>query len=478
MFASIVEKAKKNAPSADFWSLSVIESHSEDLSMRQGVMEPLSRDIDRGAMVTVHHAGGTGYAATVNLSEDSIKSAFEQALAFAKHTSKHALFDSRQVPKSAESGSYHTSVKKGWYAMPLKDKIDLLKIASERLHGGQDRIVDWTASLSHTKEFRTLVSSDGQAINQTFDYFMPNLAATAHHNGVTQSRSLAGHGVCRQQGLELLGELDFLGKANTISAEAIALVEAPNCPSGTMDLVLAPDQMMLQIHESIGHPLELDRILGDERNYAGTSFVTLDMIGNYRYGSDLLNVTFDPDVQGQYCSYAYDDDGSRAAKQFLIETGILKRTLGGAASQARTGLSGVANSRACNWNRPAIDRMANLNVEPGSSSFNDIIGSVERGIYMCSNVSWSIDDSRNKFQFGCEWAQLIENGKLTTVVRNPNYRGISATFWRNLKMVGDASTFEVHGVSNCGKGEPNQSVRVGHASPTCLFSNVDVFGGE
>jgi predicted Zn-dependent protease len=478
MFASIIEKAKKNAPSVEFWSLSLIENHSEELSMRQGVMEPLARGLDRGAMVTVQHAGGVGYAATTNLSEQAIKIAFDQALNWARQSAKHALFDCRQVPKSTESGSYASPIKKSWHSMPLKEKIELLTAASERLNGKDDRIVDWAASLSHTKEFRTLVSSLGQQIEQTFDYFSPHLSATAHHKGITQSRSFVGHGFCRQQGLEVLDEIDFLEKASGVLADALELVQAPNCPSGSMDLVLAPDQMTLQIHESIGHPLELDRILGDERNYAGTSFVGLDMIGNYRYGSDLLNVTFDPNVEGEYCSYAYDDDGSKANKQFLIENGILKRTLGGATSQARTGFSGVANSRACNWNRPPIDRMANLNVEPGASSFNDIIGSIEHGVFMRSNVSWSIDDSRNKFQFGCEWAQLIEKGKLTTVVRNPNYRGISATFWRNLKMVGDRSTFEIHGVNNCGKGEPNQAVRVGHASPTCLFSNVDVFGGE
>jgi predicted Zn-dependent protease len=251
-----------------------------------------------------------------------------------------------------------------------------------------------------------------------------------------------------------------------------------------MDLVLAPDQMILQIHESIGHPLELDRILGDERNYAGTSFVTLDMFGTYRYGSDLLDVTFDPGVEGQLASYGYDEDGTRAERQYLIRSGILERPLGGALSQARAAathgvaIEGVANSRACSWNRPPIDRMANLNVEPGTSTFAELIGGVERGVYLQTNNSWSIDDSRNKFQFSCEYGQLIEDGELTSVVRNPSYRGISATFWRNLTGVGDRSTFTVMGTPNCGKGEPNQVIGTGHASPSCRFSSVEVFGGE
>jgi predicted Zn-dependent protease len=235
--------------------------------------------------------------------------------------------------------------------------------------------------------------------------------------------------------------------------------------------------MMLQIHESIGHPLELDRILGDERNYAGTSFVTCDMFGRYRYGSALLNVTFDPTIAEELAAYAFDDEGEPAEKAWLVRDGVLERPLGGRLSQLRAGLPGTANSRAGAWNRPPIDRMANLNVEPGSSALSDMVRSVERGVLMRTNVSWSIDDSRNKFQFGCEWGELIENGEVKGVVKNPNYRGISAEFWRSLRMVGDRDTFEVHGTLYCGKGEPNQVIIVGHASPACLFSNVEVFGG-
>jgi len=236
--------------------------------------------------------------------------------------------------------------------------------------------------------------------------------------------------------------------------------------------------MYLQIHESIGHPLELDRILGDERNYAGTSFVTLDMVGNYRYGSDLLNITFDPTIAEEFATYAWDDDGMKAEKEFIIRDGILKRTLGGATSQARTGLQGVANSRACSWNRAPIDRMANLNLETGESTFEEMVASIERGVLMRRNNSWSIDDSRNKFQFGCEYGRIIEDGELKQVVKKPGYNGISATFWRSLKMVGDSDTRQVLGTPYCGKGEPNQAVRVGHASPACVFADVDVFGGE
>jgi predicted Zn-dependent protease len=235
--------------------------------------------------------------------------------------------------------------------------------------------------------------------------------------------------------------------------------------------------MMLQIHESIGHPLELDRILGDERNYAGWSFVQPADFGSLRYGSPLMNITFDPTLPSEFASYAFDDHGIPAAKEHLIRDGVLVRGLGSIESQTRSGVPGVANARASSWKRPPIDRMANINLEPGESSFEEIIGSVEDGVYMESNRSWSIDDFRRKFQFGCEFARKIENGKLTQVLRNPNYRGITLPFWRGLKKVGDRSTFQVYGTPYCGKGEPNQMMRVGHASPVCLFENVEVFGG-
>jgi predicted Zn-dependent protease len=302
---------------------------------------------------------------------------------------------------------------------------------------------------------------------------------------VTQIRSWGGryNGFCQQGGLEVIERSGFVGSGRGTAEEALQLLAAPNCPGGTMDVVLMPDQMMLQIHESIGHPLELDRILGDERNYAGTSFVTLDMFGNYQYGSPLLNVSYDPTRSEEFASFAVDDEGTPARRDLLIKDGLLVKPLGGASSQQRArrmraDIGGVATTRACAWNRPPIDRMSNLNVEPGASTLEQMIAATEYGVMMKTNRSWSIDDSRNKFQFGCEWGQMIRDGKLAEVVRDPNYRGISATFWRALAQVGRADTMEVMGTPYCGKGEPNQAVRVGHASPACRFTNIDVFGAE
>lgn len=465
------------ASDVHFCSLRLVEEHAESLQVRQDVLQPARRSNDVGVMVTVIDGSGLGYAATSDVSESGLTRAFDEAREWAGKTAQIGITDFSKIPLPSPQGSFTTPVAKGWSSASLGDKIDLLRGESQRLNI-DSRIVDWSAALWYGRANTLYLTNQGGRVEQDLHFIVPSLSATANEGVETQTRSLGGRGCCRQGGLEVLDDIRFREVAPELASEALELLAAPNCPSGVMDLLLAPDQMILQIHESIGHPLELDRILGDERNYAGTSFVTMDMFGSYRYGSQLLNVTHDPTVENEFASYGFDDDGAPATKEFIIRNGILERPLGGIVSQHRAGMNGVANSRACSWNRPPIDRMANLNLEVGNSNFEQLVGAIEQGVYMRANNSWSIDDSRNKFQFGCEWAQLIENGELTQVVKKPNYRGISATFWRNLKMVGDSSTRDILGTPHCGKGEPNQAVRVGHASPTCLFADVDVFGGE
>jgi len=472
----IKERFKKILPPVDFCSLRYVEQHSEELKVRQNVIEPLTKKHDIGAMLTVIDKGGLGYAATSDLSQSGLQTALSLAQWWANLSREKMVIDFSKINIPYCSGSYQSLVKKPWNSVSLTDKLDLLRHESAQCRLN-DKIVDWEISLESVQTEQLYITNREEEIKQTHQYLLPGIRVIANQGTDTQYRSLNGLARGWQGGLEILDQIGFVGKGQQVAEEAWQLLNAPNCPTEKMDLVLAPDQMILQIHESIGHPLELDRILGDERNYAGTSFVTLDMFDHYQYGSPLLNVTYDPSIPYQLASYGFDDEGLPAEKVYLIRHGILRNPLGGLVSQARTGLSGVANARATNWNRPPIDRMANLNVEPGNSTFEELISSVERGILMKANLSWSIDDSRNKFQFGCEWGQLIEKGQLTQVVKNPNYRGISATFWRNLKKVGNADTFEVLGLDNCGKGEPNQAIRVGHASPTCVFADVDVFGG-
>ncbi|MEO1060787.1 MAG: TldD/PmbA family protein [Actinomycetota bacterium] len=459
----------------DHATVRLVEDRSEHLQVRQGVLQPVTSGADIGVMFTVWHRGGSGYAATSDISEAGLAEAVEVARRWAAITAGRGLLS--DAPTTHPTGSYASPEDRSWADTTLAERIDLLVEQDARL-GIDDRIVDRAAGLSRVDSDSLLLTSGGGRVEQRIRRVLPNLRATAHADGLTQSRTYGALAFSGQGGVEVLDRHGFHEAAPRIAEQVLELLAAPNCPTMTTNLVLAPDQMVLQIHESIGHPLELDRILGDERNFAGTSFVTPDMFGSFRYGSELLDVTFDPTVEGELASYGFDDDGTPAERHHLIRDGILERPLGGAVSQSRAELPGVANSRACSWNRPPIDRMANLNVEPGDTSFDDLIGGIEQGVYMETNVSWSIDDSRNKFQFGCEYGRLIEDGELTGVVRNPNYRGISRTFWRNLTTVGDAASFRVMGVPNCGKGEPNQVVNVGHASPPCHFADVEVFGGE
>ena len=386
-------------------------------------------------------------------------------------------FDHDEVRKGYE-GTYKTNLKSPLSNLSVNDIKDLAFLGSKNMMNFDKRIVHAATTVELIERNTRIVSTNGADIDQKMDIVLVELSSTAQDKNDSQTRSNHGmRGHCFQAGAEFVEDYDIETEAKQISNQAIELLEADQCPTEVCDLVLAPDQMMLQIHESVGHPLELDRILGDERNFAGSSFVNLEDFGTLQYGSKLMNIVFDPTVDNQLASYNYDDGGMPATKEHLIKDGVLLRGLGGIESQIRSGIDGVSNLRASSWNRIPIDRMANINLEPGVSTKEEIIGSIERGVYMESNRSWSIDDYRNKFQFGCEYAKLIENGELTKVVKNPNYRGITNPFWRSLSMTGNEDTYEVFGTPNCGKGEPNQVERVGHASPLCKFDKVQVFGG-
>lgn len=476
MFERVEGLFRELTPAVDHCAIRIEHRREERLCVERDVAQA-PRNLDSlGAMVTIRHKGGLGYAATSDLSRAGLSHAIESARAWAEAAA------GKMVPGFAEpatrpvTADWKAPEKKRWADLSHAQKTDRLMAASRALKIDA-RILDWSAVFWSIAKEQLYLTASGTRIAQQFRYLRPSLSASANAGGETQTRTY-GDNMMKLGGAEVLDAMQFDLAPQRVAREAIELIEAQNCPEGRMDLVLAPDQMVLQIHESIGHPLELDRILGDERNYAGTSFVTPDMFGTYRYGSEHLNITFDPTIETEVASYGFDDEGTRASREYIIRNGILERPLGGATSQSRANLSGVANERASAWNRPPIDRMSNLNLEPGDKTFGELIGAVENGVYMESNRSWSIDDSRNKFQFGCERARLIKDGALGAVVRNPNYRGISANFWRNLDGVGRADTVEVMGTPFCGKGEPNQVVKVGHATPPCLFRHIDVFGGH
>ncbi len=444
---------------------------------RDGRPEENLIDITHGVMVEVLHRGQIGYAATNDLSMTSLQNAVDRAYGQAGMMSRFPVYTFDESIRPRATGTYSSPVQKTLDTLSAGDINNLLLQTCQTLKVS-DKIINTVAAARFVESFTRFVSSNGSDVYQEFSIVSTDFNATAQDGPEIQKRSDNGaFARSNQGGAELLDTDAIQARARTVGEQAVELLYASNCPSENTDLLLAPDQMILQIHESIGHPLEIDRILGDERNYAGSSFVKLSDIGTLQYGSPLLNITFDPTQKGQMADYIYDDAGVKASREYIIRKGMLVRAEGSSESQLRSGAPGVANFRATSWNRQPIDRMGNLNLEPGESSFDDLVSSIEHGVYMETNRSWSIDDYRRKFQFGCEYARKIENGKLTDVLKNPNYKAITIEFWNKLKGLGNRDTFRIYGTPNCGKGEPNQVIRVGHATPTALFSGVDVFGG-
>jgi len=457
---------------ADWVGLREVNEETTYRVIRDSHPESDSTFVDHGIMVEVLVNGQFGYYGTHMLNEKAIIAAAEKACEVASGASKYSVFPFTEKVRPTSVGKYSSPYK--IKNLPLDELMDTLLLSNKVLKGS-DKIISAISMARLVNMQMRYVSTNGSDLEQNFMYVGPGYRAIAQDGHIIQSRSYTDQ--CQQAGMEVFNRDRVIPRCESICKEAIELLTAEECPNETMDLILHSDQMLLQIHESIGHALEVDRILGDERNYAGWSFVNLEDFGKLQYGSNIMNITFDPTIENEFASYAYDDTGNKATKEYIIKEGKLLRGLGGLESQERSKIDGVANVRACSWNRPPIDRMANLNLEPGDSTVDEMIASVKKGIFMRTNRSWSIDDFRNKFQFGCEYAQLIENGKLTKIVKNPNYRAISTPFWNSLKMVGDKESFDVYGTPYCGKGEPNQGVRVGHASPICLFENVEIFGG-
>lgn len=459
----------------DYVSIRYVDEKTHFFMAKNGAHEKVALGRSTGVMIEVLMNGQFAYAATDMLTSESLNRCFSKAKSHAQQANKYKLVSLDPNSRGDGRGSYDTPVKHGLDAISIAEVQSRLIKASEDLKIN-NKIIHTEAYAIYAQTNSTLISSSGIEVEQNFDQLTYDLLATSQGVKESQTRSLGMMNA--QAGWEKLDVGILKAHSDRVGREALELLDADECPVGEFDLILAPDQLYLQVHESIGHPLEIDRIIGDERNYAGWSFISPDDFGTLQYGSNLLNVTFDPDISDELASYAYDDLGSSAKKQYIIKDGVLQRGLGSLESQHRSGIPGVACARANGWNRPVIDRMANINIEPGNSTIDEMVTSVEKGILMQTNRSWSIDDYRNKFQFGCEYAKLIEDGKITKTLKNPNYRGISTPFWNSLKMVGDSSTFEVWGSFYCGKGEPNQTIRVGHAIPTCLFEKVEVFGGH
>ena len=285
-------------------------------------------------------------------------------------------------------------------------------------------------------------------------------------------------GQAQTRGYEAIDDMRLAENSERVRDEAIALLQAETCPSKITDIILDSSQLALQVHESIGHPCELDRILGDEASFAGTSFLSLDKVGSFKYGSPLVNVTADATIPGALGTFGYDDEGVPAQKTYLIKDGVLTGFLTSRESAGQLGQTSNGTMRADGWNRSPLIRMTNINLLPGDWNFEDLIADTDDGIYLETNKSWSIDDKRINFQFATEIAWEIKNGKLGKMLRRPNYTGITPEFWSSCDAICNDKYWTVWGTPNCGKGEPMQVAHVAHGTSPSRFRNVQVGVGR
>ncbi len=453
----------------------LVEIEEETVKVKNGALESITSSKDRGIGIRVFVENQSGFAGTANLNPERVKEAARLAMAIAqvkkKTGSKAFPFE---LPKK-KSSQFETSFVVDPFKVSLSKKVDLLIQASQTMQ--KNKLIKLAqASLKFIRVKKTFLNSLGSEINQSFLVSGGEISCLAIKDKEMQKRSYpAAHGGnYRQAGYEFIEELDFLSQAEKVPEEAIALLKAPDCPARETTAVIGSNQMALQIHESVGHPLELDRIFSLEVSLAGRSFVKPEMIGSFQYASPIVNIEASALLPGGLGTFAYDDEGTPGQKYLLIEEGWLKDVLSSCETAPLLNSSSHGTARAESWNRIPIVRMTNVNLLPGNKSFEEIISEVRDGIYLETNKSWSIDDQRVNFQFGVEWAQEIKKGKLGKVFRNAFYTGITPVFWKNCTAVGNENTLTLWGLLNCGKGDPMQTMMVGHQTPVAQFEKVTI----
>ena len=358
--------------------------------------------------------------------------------------------------------------------VPLSEKVELCLRAEGAMRHEDVKITE--ATVRAQREERIFMSSEGADVHQEFVECGGGIDALGIRDGKVQIRSYpsAHGGSSSQSGWEYVEGLDMPGNAPRVAEEAAALLRADPCPSGVTTIVLDSEQMVLQVHESVGHPTELDRVYGTEAAYAGTSFLKPGDLGSLRYGSDLMNITADSTTQGGLGTFAYDDEGVPAGRQPVVEGGVLNGFLSSRETASLIGAGHGGSMRADGWGRMPLVPMTNLHLEPGEGSFDDLLADVDDGIFMCTNKSWSIDDKRLNFQFGTQIAWEIKSGKLGRMLRDATYMGTTPIFWSGLDAVAGPDEWELYGLTNCGKGQPGQHAHVSHGTSPGRFRNVQV----
>jgi len=453
----------------------VVDLSRENYEVRSGVPVAALASSTAGLGVRAVANGAWGFAALQDLSREGAARAAREAVAIAKASATTAREPVRLAPAPKAEGSYVTPYEVDPFTVSVERKIDLL-VRAERAMGGRSKVRVTQAFLTALRKRTHFANTEGSRYDQTIFETGGGIAATAVENGESQVRSYPNsfRGNFATAGFEYVTAMNLEREAPRVAEEAEALLSAPVCPAGRRDVVIEGGQLALQVHESIGHPIELDRVLGTEAAYAGTSFLTPEKRGAFRYGSEHVNVVADATVPGGLGSFAWDDEGVPAACVPIIEAGRFVGYLSDRESAARLGLKSSGAARADGWSRIPLVRMTNVNLLPGAWEMDDLLADTDGGLYLATNRSWSIDDMRVNFQFGTECAWEIAGGRLGTLYRNPSYTGITPEFWGSCDAVCNEKHWRLWGTPNCGKGEPGQSAHVGHGVAPARFRNVEV----
>jgi len=446
---------------------------------RAQLVSTKNRRVDRvddveseGIGVRVLVGGAWGFACDRRLETAGAQAAAERATTFAKAApGKH---ERKLAPIEAVEDTYRTPREQDPIEAPLADKIALCLAAEESMQ--HDDVKVTTAFVRAMREQKVLFTSEGTAVEQDLVECGGGIDAMASDGDVSQLRSYpsAHGGSSAGAGWEYVLGLGLEREAPRVAEQAAALLRAPVCPPGTTTAVIDAEQMVLQVHESTGHPTELDRVYGTEAAYAGTSFLSPGDLGSLRYGSDLMNITADPTTPDGVGTFGYDDEGVPAERTPIVEGGILRGFLTSRETAEQIGSGRGGSMRADGWSRMPLVRMTNLHLEPDAGTLEDLLADVDDGVYFETNKSWSIDDKRLNFQFGTQIAWEIKQGKLGRMLRDATYTGVTPVFWGSLDAVGGPETWTLYGLTNCGKGQPGQHAHVSHGAAPARFRNVQV----
>jgi TldD protein len=450
----------------------VVVRRSHVVGTRNGRVERLDDHESEGIGVRVLVGGAWGFACDRRLDRGGAEAAAGKAVAFAR--SAPGGHSRELAPLEPARGEFRSPVERDPFAVSIGEKVELCLRAEQALAHEDVKVT--SASVRAHREHKVFVSSEGASTEQVLVECGGGIDAMAARDGVTQIRSYpsAHGGSSSQTGWEYVESLGLEREAPRVGEQAAQLVRADPCPAGVTTVVIDDEQVALQVHESVGHPTELDRVYGTEAAYAGTSFVKPGDLGSLRYGSEHMNITADSTTPAGLGTFGFDDEGVPAGREPIVSKGILSGFLTSRETAARIGSGAGGSMRADNWSRMPLVRMTNLHLEPGEGSLDELIAGVDDGVFLETNKSWSIDDKRLNFQFGTQVAWEIKGGRLGRMLRDATYTGQTPVFWGSLDGVAGAEAWRLHGLTNCGKGQPGQHAHVSHGASPARFRNVQV----